>query len=161
MSFTCALWNRFARWLAASPSLIGWLIARAQRHPYRDIDDYMGRWWLVRPARWLPFSVRIHHIKRADKDRHTHNHPWNFRTIVLRGMYTEELLMPDGGNRYQLNAAGMTYRRGIGDYHRIASVAKGGVWTLFIMGRKQTHWGFMVNGQHIYWREYLHDWEGV
>jgi len=161
VSLATALWNRFARWLVSSPARVEWLIELAKRNPYNELEGYMGRWWLMQPARWLPFSIRIHHILRADVDRNPHNHPWNFRTIVLRGMYTEALLMPDGGTRHQLVAEGQTYARGFSEYHRIASVAKGGVWTLFIMGRKQAHWGFMVNGQHVHWREYLGDWEGL
>lgn len=156
-----ALWNLFARWLVAKPSRVDGLIVRALRHPYTNIDEYMGRWWLVKPSRWLPFSIRIHHIKLPDMDQNLHNHPWNFRSIVLRGWYPEELLMPDGSTQYQFHASGMCYRRKISEYHRVAKVSEGGVWTLFIMGRKQTKWGFLVNGKHIYWRDYLHDWEGM
>jgi hypothetical protein len=156
-----ALWTLFARWLVSNPDRVGWLIARAQRTPYFPLKGYMGRWWLVRPSRWLPFSIRIHHIQRADFDRNLHNHPWNFHTIVLRGIYTEELLMPDGGKRYQVASRGQTYTRNTGEYHRVASVGRGGVWTLFIMGRKRCDWGFMVGRKHIFWREYLGEWEGV
>ena len=156
-----ALWSCFAHWLASSPARVDWLIARAQRTPYVDINVYMGRWWLLQPSRWLPFSIRIHHIRLPDNDRNPHNHPWNFRSIVLRGWYTEELLLPDGGTRSQFAATGKTYTRKINEYHRVADVGDGGVWTLFIMGRYQTKWGFMVNGEHIYWREYLGDWEGL
>lgn len=161
MRFSSVLWGCLARWLVARPALVDWLIARARRNPYLELDGYMARWWLVQPARWLPFSICVHHILRADVDRNPHNHPWNFRTLVLRGMYTEALLMPDGGTRHQVVSKGQTYARKTGEYHRISSVAKGEVWTLFIMGRKRGSWGFMVDGVHVYWREYLGDWEGI
>lgn len=161
MTFTQALWQRFARWLVSSTARVNWLIARAKRTPYFELEGYMGRWWLVQPSWWLPFSIRVHHIQRADFDRNPHNHPWNFRTIVLRGTYTEELLMPDGSKSYMVAAKGQTYTRKVNEYHRVASVCRDGVWTLFIMGPKLCRWGFWVNGRSVYWREYLSDWEGV
>lgn len=36
------------------------------------------------------FAIYIHKIYEADKDRHMHNHPWNFFGIVLNGSYTEQ-----------------------------------------------------------------------
>lgn len=150
--------------------------------PARDgSDTYMGRWWLFNaygkdesgnptPARWprLP-NIRIHHIQCEDIDRHLHDHPWLASTIVLRGWYEEErsagevwdesshsITVCDGELRERfLRRAGYTGRLEIGARHRITQVSAGGVWTLFITGRKCNDWGFWVNGNKVPWREYL------
>lgn len=183
------LWNLIA-WIATRPRITAWLIARAQRTPYTHITSadgasvYMGRWWLFNPygrgpdgeatpARipWLP-SVRIHHICRADQDRDLHDHPWNARTIILRGWYREERffstltgrdwqhinhhLIRDGSTLFTLGRTrGYTGRLLFGQYHRISEVSDGGVWTLFITGRKRGTWGFLVDGKKVPWRTYL------
>ena len=164
------LWHLFALILTSSPRLVDWLIQRAQRTPYTHIPSrdgrgtYMYRWWLFNPygkdaagnelpARWswLP-SIRIHHIRLPDKDRHLHDHPWNARTIVLRGFYCERR---EGRNRDQLRMPGYTGRLLFGEYHRITHVSEGGVITLFFTWKLRGDWGFKVNGRKVPWREYL------
>lgn len=145
-------------------SLVDWIIARAKRTPYYPImspdgtEMYMDRHWLFNPygkgpdgeqtpARWswLP-SVRLHHILVPDSDRHLHDHPWNARTIILRGWYREER---DGGQVFT-RRAGTSARLRFGQFHRITKVSPGGVWTIFITGRYRGTWGFKMP-----WREYL------
>lgn len=163
------LWHILAL-IITTPMVRDWLISRAQRTPYINIPSrdgkqtYMERWWLFNPygkdadgedtpARipWLP-SVRIHHICLADEDRDMHDHPWNARTVILRGWYVEER---EGSKRGLVRWPGYTGRLLYGQYHRIAYVSDGGVWTLFITGRKRGTWGFKVNGAKVPWRQYL------
>lgn len=144
--------------------LVDRLIARAKRTPYTPImspdgkTEYMGRYWLFNPYRknehgrlspprfaWLP-SIRLHHIRRADDTRHLHDHPWNARTIILRGWYREER---EGGKVFT-RTPGSTFRLRFGQFHRIEAVSPGGVWTLFITGKYRGVWGFKVP-----YREYL------
>lgn len=162
------LWTLIAP-LCALPPVRDWLIRRAQRTPYTHIasadgsDVYMYRWWLFNPFdgsgsgatylrlhKWLPVSIRVHRIMRPDRDRHLHDHPWNARTIILKGGYVEE--RADDWIRY--HTAGDTARIRHGEYHRIAEVSEGGVWTLFITYRYRGTWGFLVDGKKVPWREY-------
>ena len=190
---------RLAAWLATRKSVMVWLMRRAFRTPYSHImsadgtDVYMRRFWLFNPysvetgkrqGEWakrpwwremLP-SVRLHHIMRADQDRHLHDHPWNARTIILKGWYVEERYFdesPRGAVKREANAqkpahlrfgysttsetriAGYTGRLLFGQYHRITQVPRDGVWTLFITWRKRGSWGFDVDGHKVPWREYL------
>lgn len=186
------LW-RLVAFIVTRPTVTAWLITRAHRTPYFHITSqdgssiYMGRWWLFNaygrgpdgeslPARWpwLP-SVRVHHIIRPDSDRHLHDHPWNARTIVLDGCYTEErptsgmprdellhaggfVLPPNEPKRAIFHRrAGYTGRLIFGQYHRISTVSEGGVWTMFWTWRKQGTWGFDVDGVKVPWREYLNE----
>jgi len=161
------LWNLLA-WIVSRQPIADWLIKRSQRTPYFDIvkggETYMRRWWLFNPYdhgtrqpkyRWCPVSIRVHHIVRPDDDRHLHDHPWNARTIILRGGYLEIVDRPDEGLVMRGRDAGQTNRIGFGQFHRIAAVTDGGAYTLFISGPHRGTWGFLVGGQKVAWREYL------
>lgn len=155
-----------ARWLS-KPAVVDWLVARAKRTPYVHITGpdgsvYMERYWLFNPypansdgagrrwGDWLP-SIRVHRIMRPDGDQHLHDHPWNARTFILRGDYTE---MREDGRTYW-RRAGDTAALKFGEYHRITSVSDGGVWTLFMTGKHRGTWGFSVDGVKVPWRRYL------
>lgn len=161
-------WSLIADFIAARPRLVDWIITWAQRTPYFHIagEDglYMRRWWLMprwtlkedeqghlMPKAWMPFSVRVHHICRPDHDRDLHDHPFNYRTVILRGWYVEENVFGDVAARPQ----GMTVSATANTFHRIAEVSPGGVWTLFFMGRRTNTWGFLVDGRKVHWRQYL------
>lgn len=164
------IWRLIA-WIVTRPVVRDKLIVRALRTPYYDItsadgsDIYMRRFWLFNPypgpgnytrkgwRDWVP-SVRVHWIRRPDQDRHLHDHPWNARTIVLDGYYTEERI-----NSLHIRDVGYTGRLRFGEFHRIVSVPSEGVWTLFITWRKRGTWGFLVNGVKVPHREYLTDQE--
>lgn len=171
--------NLLARFLAR-PRVADWLIRRAMRTPYSPIVTdgllYMERFWLFNPypatgasgsdrKRWqFPISIRIHHIVLPDQDRHLHDHPWNARTFILRGGYTEvrpadidepRVRIRTTGPSQHCRAAGDTVALRFGEYHRITEVSPGGVWTLFVTGKYQGTWGFLVNGAKVQWRKYL------
>lgn len=159
--FRAFFWRWAALELASSPRLVGWLMRRAQAHPYEPLPGYMNRWWLVAPgsflSRFLPL-MRFHEILRADDDRHPHDHPWAFRSLILRGYYTEERWFgdEDGWARFRLfHSAGDTYELPLGEYHRIAATSTEPVLTLCILGQKQDTWGFLVSGQRIQWETYF------
>jgi hypothetical protein len=186
------IWRLVAK-LLARPAIADWLIARAKLTPYQHImsadgtEMYMGRWWLFNPysrethkARfwWCPWSFRIHHIMRPDEDRDLHDHPWNARTIILRGWYNEQRpasdwwkktvrssMVPNPDPRivewimkdaceWLKRSEGDTARLNHGEYHRIDQVSPGGVITLFITSKWRGDWGFLVNGVKVPWRTY-------
>lgn len=153
--------------IVSYPAVADYLIARAKLTPYSDLPDYMERWWVFNDydspkfIKWLP-SYRIHHILREDYAPDPHSHPWNARTIILKGNYIEKRLKLDSPllltkdyeyytyNRNAGNTATLTYD----DYHNIVKVSAGGVWTLFITYKKKDKWGFLVDGVKIPSDEY-------
>lgn len=160
------IWYLIAK-LCARPAVANWLIQRAMRTPDAHLPGYMERFWLLnrydretRRARWvwIPFSIRVHHILRADLARDHHDHPWDARTIILRGWYDERRLFGSGCDRNITYARwpGDTATINYGEYHTIDRVSEGGVWTLFIMGRYRGDWGFLVDGQKVLHGEYDH-----
>lgn len=186
------LWRAFAA-VVSQPLIANRLIERAKKTPYMHIhspdgqDVYVGRWWLLNPYdratneprhSWLPFSIRIHHIFRADDYEHCHDHPWDARTIILKGGYTEKrLLVGDDldfvvGNiqmheslrsigritevaEHHTRLPGDTAALKHGEYHSITEVEPGGAVTLFITFRYQGTWGYLVDGVKIRWKTYL------
>lgn len=190
MKLTNRLWKAIA-WLVSRPWIATALIRVSQLRPFSEIRNqagvlYMSRWWVFNPypkssqdRRWwhLPISIRVHHIVRPDDDRALHDHPWNARTIILRGWYTEK--RPSDLSKTQLSAEtqdlinrcsaqgnyelaeyftrrpGDTATLRVGEYHTITDVSEGGVYTLFISGKWRADWGFLVNGVKVWWREYL------
>lgn len=164
------LW-RLVAFIVSRRPIAEWLIMRSLRTPYFHLTGYMERWWLFnrydgnsaaqataagdgdrhrsRRWRWLP-SVRIHHILRADTADHPHDHPWNARTIILKGGYVERR----HGGSPRIMRAGDTAPILYGHFHHIEHVTDGGVWTLFITWDYQGTWGFLVNGVKVPWREY-------
>lgn len=157
---TNLLWAIVAQ-IVAIPFVADWIIARAQRTPYFHLPGYMERWWFFnrydatdkgRRYRWLP-SIRVHHILRADLDRNLHDHPWNARTILLRGGYVETRLSNDVHVRHW-RGAGDTAQLRFGEFHKIDWVSPGGVWTLFLTWDYQGTWGFLVGDFKVPHREY-------
>lgn len=173
-SYQMWFWESIA-WLVSRKPIADWIIRRAQRTPYTHIPGYMNRWWVFNPYQkaghiecappisWLP-SIRVHHILRRDNDRHPHDHPWNARTIVLRGCYGEDRVVsyerssryaPDVLVDYYLRSRGYTGPINHGAYHQITDVSHGGVWTLFFTFGYIGTWGFLVDGVKVPWRKYM------
>jgi hypothetical protein len=126
----------------------------------------MQRWRLIQTP-W--FGIYVHFIYREDMDRTPHDHPWEFRSIVLRGAYMEErhpdirangFAHPD--NLYRTHHSWreapvreIIQRFPLADAHRIVAVLPGTV-TLCIVGRRQRSWGFWEpeNGFEARWTDY-------
>jgi hypothetical protein len=123
------------------------LIERAKETPYFHLDGYMNRWWIGNGRR-----ARIHEILRSDNDRHLHDHPWDYTTIILRGGYIEH--HTDGSTLWC--PEGTVLNRRAEDAHKL-ELPHGPVITLFIMGPKRQGWGFLTENGKVPWREYLPD----
>jgi hypothetical protein len=157
--------------LFASP--LGWRVIHARSNrtpPHRHLHDldgslYMGRWRIIdegtRAGRILErltgyASVRLHLIMRADHDRELHNHPFRYRTFVLRGFYGERYANGlFAAEKHRILTPGDTATGSDTHFHRITAVSEGGVWTLFCMSRNQGEWGFNVGGKFMNSVRYL------
>ncbi len=131
------------------------LMACAGRHRLiRDRDGnepYMDRYYLfLRSRDTFPFNVFLHRILKSDPDE-MHDHPWAYRSLVLRGGYWEHT---PHGTRWR---GPLSYRFAPADsVHRIEiDPAKPPCWTLFIPGRRVRDWGFHRGGQWVHNEVYL------
>lgn len=112
-----------------------------------------------RPIAWLlqrfNVSVRVHEILRSDHDRHPHDHPFSYLTIILRGTYWERRFDSHGRCiSNTMRGPGSIMWRRKGSWH-LLELYQGTVTTLFFTGRKEDGvWGFNVDGQKMLRREY-------
>lgn len=100
------------------------------------------RRWRILYTPW--FKINLHGIYKHDEDKHLHNHPWNFLSIVLSGWYVEDI---DG--KLNLRYPGQIAKRTKKIFHKISSVCSKSVYTLNIMWGKQEVWGYQVDGKFI------------
>lgn len=167
--------------------LVRMLICKARKTPYSHLasvngDLYMGRFWLVPYRAWNKLSpwrhplgwfiqlfgvaVRIHHIASPDLDRHMHDHPWSFISVILKGGYVERLPVYQpfpvfyagdseegevGRNEYRVRGS-VRYRSRF-CRHTIVSVLPD-TWTLFITFKPKQDWGFFTPQGKVLHREY-------
>jgi hypothetical protein len=138
--------------------VIRWMVRRSQKTPYFHLGTYMdrdwllprwcldkhrdGSWWL-KP--WMPFGIRLHHIKRSDAGRDLHDHPWWYLTIILVGEYWETT-QPAHMTEYDFfihrRTAGSVAFHSTSFKHRLDVPENRTALTLFIHGRKARTWGF-------------------
>lgn len=111
------------------------------------------------------FGVYLHDIYEPDGDRDSHNHPWSFVSIVLRGSYVERVYSdPEHSDEYveKTHTRFSAHRMGKTEAHRIIYAAPG-LKTLILVGRRDSKgWGFFVDRRYVPWQEYesLRETEG-
>lgn len=145
-----------------------------------DKTIYLRRWYLWRSKRGQVF---LHQFFRSDDDPDPHDHPWNFRTLVLKGAYTDQQyrFVPwapdspmaskpyDGRKGFRYFAGNERVRwyakRDATHIHRvILDTDKKGlfkqVWTLVLTTGYERKWNFVTQDEIVYWRQYLNQWDG-
>tara|TARA_B100001758_G_C18081198_1_gene438342 strand:+ start:135 stop:575 length:441 start_codon:yes stop_codon:yes gene_type:complete len=103
-------------------------------------DPYLERYYIfLKNRKNFPFNVFLHRFLKSDPDE-LHDHPWNFRTIILRGGYWEHT------HEGKFWRKPWTYRYCTANcFHRIEldpNVKE--CWTLFIPSKSYKEWGFQT-----------------
>lgn len=121
---------------------------------------YLERYYLfLKDRKRFPFNIFLHKFINSDPDD-VHDHPWPYATLILKGGYWEWI--PQFNSRGE-KVVEIRHWRSPGHF-RICSAAsfhrielKEGVecWTLFMPGKQQKPWGFLVNDQWIEHEKYL------
>lgn len=107
---------------------------------------HFRRWELLK-TKW--FSIWIHGIYESDQDLHLHNHPWDFKSIVLKGSYIE---LTEKGFVWQTPLK-FNSRNGE-NFHKIYKLLTPVVYTLFFVTPTKREWGYEVNGEFITHEKY-------
>jgi hypothetical protein len=129
------------------------VICGAQRTPYSPIGDYMDRFWYMPEI--TGERARVHRTRRSDRDRHLHDHPWHFVSIILTGGYTEELLLDgDPASGRQRFRAGDVLFRHAEHRHRLEIEPGEDCWSLVFTSPNCRDWGFWTPEGFVPWREY-------
>lgn len=151
-----------------------WLRERIKRKMRRPPDlslvrggmEYMRRWkvFTFRPFGLKLFNVYIHEFVGLDWSGEPHDHPWHSLSIIISGVYNEELYKLDKSRHSPqivrksdtLYTPGDVIFRSPNCIHKIEARSKP-VITLFITGPDVKDWGFFkFDGtwtQHDQWVE--------
>lgn len=138
---------------------------------HADGSVYMERHIVVPRRNPEAGHIRLHHIVTEDRDEHMHDHPFDFRSLVLTGGYLEARPV-DRGPCFKwfspfLGAEGRWVeechihqrypwsfeKRYACDRHRIIHVEPD-TWTLVFAGPLRQWWGFYTPKGKIYHRDY-------
>jgi hypothetical protein len=123
------------------------------------VKEIVSREGLVHFQRWrllqTPwFAIYIHKVARSDEEIHSHDHPWAFRTFVLRGGY-REVVHNERGIVVQTLRPGNTAYHPATDFHKI-TLLDGPTWTLVFTGaRSHPVWGYKTESgwvDHVTYR---------
>lgn len=120
-------------------------------------NPYLRRWWLVPRNEFC--NVYLHEILRSDDDRAGHDHPWDNRSFVIEGEYSETTYwdnVPWDVMQIYARSAGDVISRRAEDTHRLTVPEGGRAVTLFTTGPKVREWGFWCpNGRGwVPWEEF-------
>jgi len=96
------------------------------------------------------FSIYIHHIYKADEDKHLHDHPWNYYSIILNGSMEEDSLTTDKNGIYRrlLKTFDTSYQKAE-RFHKIYSLPDNKLISLFFTGPRFREWGYNVDGKWV------------
>ncbi len=136
-----------------------WRIAGSYLSP----DTDTSRSLLKRGLPWFrDCGLYLHRIDKTDDDRHCHNHPYNFGSLILRGGYCQGVLTADGVKNEWVRPLEWVPTP-IERFHRVQYLPNGRAWTLFFAGkarwmrhngRSVHYWGFNVDGKFVPWTKY-------
>lgn len=97
-------------------------------HPVTTLDITQERMGPHMLKVHVPGLGVLHHFTAPDLGDY-HDHPWEFRSTILKGSYVEEILLPDGrvltAPRHQNDSFIIT----AGWMHRIIELPEGQCWT--------------------------------
>lgn len=109
-------------------------------------DEYMRRFYL--PSSPNKTTARYHHILASDPDKDFHDHPWDFVSTLLHGVYIEHT--PRGSIVYK---APCVIHRKAAQLHRL-ELPEGPVWSYVLLGPVKRKWGYMTKRGWVPWDKY-------
>jgi len=97
--------------------------------------------WRIWSTRW--FNIYLHYINKADEDKHLHDHPWSFWSIILKGGYVE--LVGETGKhtpskRVRRGLFHMAYRTK--NVPHMIGIVESPTYSLVITGPGGREWGY-------------------
>ncbi len=110
-------------------------------------------------ARTFPLAIYLHHICMSDMDRHLHDHPWAFLSIILDGGYTEEVPHKTKGlpelSRNVRRRFSVALRKATA-LHRVRLHGdEEPIWSLVFAGPRIREWGYQTEDgwvdEKTYW----------
>lgn len=114
-------------------------------------DPYMIRWRLFECPL---FRIYLHKICKSDDDRHLHDHPFNFRSVILWNGYRERYLC----GTIECHPFMVLYRSATWLHQIVLRKDANGnelpAWTFVVAGRRLRQWGFQTDNGWVPYTEY-------
>lgn len=123
---------------------------------YNSIPNFLIRKTLIHIGR---LHIRIHRILSPDKSPYVHNHPFYYISIILKGGYTEELLINDHIKTKKHGFLSVIYRKP-SDFHRIKSI-NGPTSTLFFTFKIKMNWKLKRNPEIDFKNYKIPEYSGI
>lgn len=91
------------------------------------------------------FSIFLHRLLASDVDKHLHDHPWDFVSLILWGSYTELCASSPNWSTPTPRTVkrGDIVRHDHSDAHKLTLNSKS-VWSLVFIGSKRYDWGYQT-----------------
>lgn len=105
------------------------------------------RRWRIIQTPW--FGIYLHHILKSDEEKHMHDHPWDFASLILWNGYEENT--PVGMHRvsfWHLNVHDAE------DLHKITLFNGKPTWSLFFVGQRRREFGFATEDGWVHNKTY-------
>lgn len=101
------------------------------------------------------FNLYLHNIRRSDKDRHSHDHPWHFFSLIISGAYGETYrTYPHfDAETHVWYKTGMVIMHNARDVHKITLLTPQ-VWTLVLTSGRERVWGYRTKSGWIDFKKY-------
>ena len=124
--------------------MLRWILNKFLVKEIKETDGTLHfRRWCLFLLPW--FRIYIHQICLPDYDKHLHDHPWNFLSIILKGSYLERYMQGPGYNVirsiWRWPGSFIFHKRS--DAHKIETT-NGDVWTLVFAIGKYKMWGYRM-----------------
>ncbi|MBV1879972.1 MAG: hypothetical protein KUG79_20190 [Pseudomonadales bacterium] len=120
-------------------------VQKPQRLPDLELVGYLQRWCVTERSR--RGNQYLHHIMAADEPV-MHDHPWDFKSTILAGGYTE--MTPAGEVIYR---QGDVVEKSATDLHYIAAVLPN-TWSMILTGESVRDWGFLLDDEWVSHNDY-------
>lgn len=101
------------------------------------------------------FNLYLHQILKSDEDKHFHDHPWSFRSFILRGSYEEFFRCPPAfeATHYRRYRENDLVRHPAEDAHSLTLLTPE-VWTLVLTSGRARVWGYQTEQGWIDFKTY-------
>lgn len=101
------------------------------------------------------FNLYLHNIRRSDEDRHMHDHPWHFLSLIISGSYGETYRTYPffDAETHVWYDTGMVIMHDARDVHKI-TLRTPEVWTLVLTSGRERVWGYRTKSGWIDFKKY-------
>lgn len=114
-------------------------------------QPYLERYMIARWGKNGEHTVFLHRFLDSDADQGVHDHPWESKSFILAGGYTEERLVEEKNQNGEVvekivlrDVKPFSFNKiGKNTFHRIILKKKVAPWTLFYHGPRIKNWGFL------------------